>query len=576
MAYTIADGLRGEAGIDPYADPRSLEYRFRRPRYRMLRALIDRRRRAALTTLLVLVATALAVAAPAQADRRAPSPGGAGIGDRLFPTLGNGGYDVLNYQLNLRYATSDPSQPVHGDVVILARATQSLSRFNLDFGGASVGSVSVNHRQAAWTRDGEELVITPQQALPDHRKFVVVVSDFVAVPTEPDPSDFSTTAFFITPDGSATAPQPDFAHLIFPSNDHPRDKARYSFRIDTPSDVVAVTNGVLRSKRTHGDRTTWWYVQRQPMASELLQVAVGKYDLTARGRYRPLGDMFIDVEFGDERHQGVLRRDLTAPSLTAFLEDKLTLANGHLDYMTDWVGRYPFDAYGSFVVDAEIGFALETQTISIYDSRFFVDLPQGVWEPVMVHELAHEWFGNSVSPREWSDLWLNEGHASWYEFLFAEENGQLEEDTTFYPDPTGYATLEELMRAIYAHGDEWRAEFGPVARPVGPEALFSFQSYHGGALVLYALRQEIGHRAFERLEREWVSRNRYESVGTDDFIELASRVAGPDLSDFLEAWVYGTETPPMPGHPDWTVNPVQESAQTLRAPAALRALRPTP
>lgn len=143
------------------------------------------RRRAALTTLLVLVATALAVAAPAQADRRAPSPGSAGIGDRLFPTLGNGGYDVLNYQLNLRYATSDPSQPVHGDVVILARATQSLSRFNLDFGGESVGSVSVNHRQAAWTRDGEELVITPQEALPDHRKFVVVVSDFVAVPPSP-------------------------------------------------------------------------------------------------------------------------------------------------------------------------------------------------------------------------------------------------------------------------------------------------------------------------------------------------------------------------------------------------------
>ena len=154
------------------------------------------------------------LAAPAAST--AASPGGAGIGDRLFPTLGNGGYDVLNYQLNLRYATSDPSQPVHGDVVILARATQSLSRFNLDFGGASVGSVSVNYRQAAWTRDGEELVITPQQALPDHRLFVVVVSDFVAVPTEPDPSDFSTTAFFITPDGSATAPQPDFAHLIFP------------------------------------------------------------------------------------------------------------------------------------------------------------------------------------------------------------------------------------------------------------------------------------------------------------------------------------------------------------------------
>ena len=167
--------------------------------------------------------------------------------------------------LDLRYATSAPSQAIDGDVTIVARATQSLSRFNLDFAGASVGSVSVNHRSAAWTREGGELVITPKRALSRHRVFTVQVSDFVAAPTVPDPSDFTTAAFFITPDGSATAPQPDNAHRIFPSNDHPRDKASYSFRIDTPSDVVAVTNGVRVSKRTRGGRTDWLYVQRQPM-----------------------------------------------------------------------------------------------------------------------------------------------------------------------------------------------------------------------------------------------------------------------------------------------------------------------
>jgi aminopeptidase N len=512
------------------------------------------------TAVLALVAATLALTAPAQADRSqgSPSPGDAGIGDRLFPNLGNGGYDVLHYHLDLRYATGAPSQPIDGDVVIVARATQSLSRFNLDFAGASVGSVSVNHRRADWNRDGEELVITPQRSLRRGQVFVVVVSDFVAVPTVPDPSDSSTLAFFITPHGSATAPQPDLAHRIFPSNDHPRDKASYTFRVDTPDDIVAVTNGVLAWKRSRGDRTIWSYVQRQPMASELLQLGVGSYDLTARGR-----------------HRGVTRRDLTAPTLTAFLEDKITLANGHLDYMTDWLGRYPFDAYGSFVVDTELGFALETQTISLYDRVWFVDLTQGVWEPTMIHELTHEWFGNSVSPREWSDLWFNEGHASWYEFLFAEANGQLAEDTEGWPDETGYATLEELMRAIYAHGDEWRAEWGPVARPDGPDALFTFQSYHGGALVLYALRQEIGQEKFERLERELVRRHRNESIGTEDFIELASRVARRDLSGFLEDWLYGTTTPPMPGHPDWTVNPVGESVETLRAPARGGA-RPTP
>jgi aminopeptidase N len=131
------------------------------------------------------------------------------------------------------------------------------------------------------------------------------------------------------------------------------------------------------------------------------------------------------------------------------------------------------------------------------------------------------------------------------------------------------------MRAIYAHGDEWRQEFGPVAHPISGDAagLFNFQMYHGGALVLYALRQKIGARAFERLEREWVRRYRYESVRTAEFIALASRVAHRDVSGFLRDWLYGTTTPPMPGHPDWTVNPVEDQA-LARAMAPAPARRP--
>ena len=118
------------------------------------------------------------------------------------------------------------------------------------------------------------------------------------------------------------------------------------------------------------------------------------------------------------------------------------------------------------------------------------------------------------------------------------------------------------MRAVYAHGDEWRAQYGPVARPAGADTLFSLNVYHGGALVLYALRQVIGEHAFARLERAWAQRYRGRSASTAEFIALASRVARRDLTAFLEDWLYGTTTPPMPGHPDWTVNPVEEQAPT--------------
>jgi aminopeptidase N len=276
---------------------------------------------------------------------------------------------------------------------------------------------------------------------------------------------------------------------------------------------------------------------------------VGDYDFISRGS-----------------HHGVDVRDVTAPALTGLVGPLLAVEIDHIDWMQELVGRYPFDLYGSLVVDVELGFALETQTLSIFDRLWFTEFGRGVWDPTMLHELAHAWFGDSVAPNEWSDLWLNEGHASWYEFIYAEEFGFLEEDTEDYPNPTGYADLDDLMEAVYALGDQWRAAYGPVARPASADSLFSFNVYHGGALVLYALREEIGRAAFERLERIWVNRYRGESAGTADFIELASKVARRDLTGFLEEWLYGTTTPPMPNHPDWTVLPVEEAT-----PAALSA-----
>ena len=209
------------------------------------------------------------------------------------------------------------------------------------------------------------------------------------------------------------------------------------------------------------------------------------------------------------------------------------------------------------MVEADLGFALETQTLELMDTSWFRDFTQDTWDPTLLHELSHMWFGDSVAPYSWSDLWLNEGHASWYEFLYAEEKGFLEGDTEFYPDPTGYADFDDLMKAVYAHGDEWRAESGPVALPTSEDTLFDLQRYHGGALVLYALRQKIGDAAFQRIERAYVDRFSDRSVRTDDYIALAAQVSGrPDVVPFLRDWVYGTKTPPMPGHPDWTVNPV--------------------
>ena len=410
------------------------------------------------------------MAAPPSAFAFEPLPGAAGLGDRLFPTLGNGGYDIRHYDLDLRYATGAPSQSIDGTVTIVARATQDLSRFDLDFAGRSIGGVSVNGAAAGWTRAGEELVVTPRRPLRNHRWFVVRVHHFVASPTEPG-TDPLSTAFFIMPSGSATVLQPNFAHLVFPSNDHPSDKATFRFRFDVPAGITAVANGVPTGRRRHGSRAIWTYAERQPLATELVQLAVGTLDVTSQGR-----------------HRGILLRDVTEPTLTAVMRPKLALEPRQIDWMEDQVGRYPFDSYGSLVVEPRLSFALESQTLSIYDQSLFTERPQTVWEPVMVHELSHHWFGNSVSPAVWSDLWLNEGHATWYEQRFAAE--VLGSDfEAFIRTPT-----PPTARPAASLGHRRYPKFNNIA-------LFSPSVYEGGALVLLRPRQRIGASALAQPPR---------------------------------------------------------------------------
>ena len=512
----------------------------------------SRYRRRAATTIVAsaaLLLSTVAGAAGATAHGAPPSPGAAGIGDKLYPTLGNGGYDALHYDLGLRYATSAPSQGIDGTVTMVARATQSLSRFNLDFSGPGLGSVVVNGHPAAFSRVGEDIVITPAHPIAKGTTFITQVRHFTANPSVADPSQLLSTAFFITPDGSATAGQPNAMHSVYPSNDHPRDMASFTFRFDVPAGTTAVANGVLVDKRTRGGRSYWTYLQRQPMSTQLTQLAVGNYTVVQRGTAN-----------------GVPVRDVVPTRLVAEYDDKLPVEKAQIPWLEERVGRYPFDLYGSLVVDTRLGFALETQTLSLFDTPWFTDYPEGVWKPVMLHELSHMWFGDSVSPYEWSDIWQNEGHATWYEFLYAEENG-------FLADDVGFETFEGVMQRIYELGDIFRDRYGPVGQPASGDVydVFSAQSYYGGALVLYALRQEVGTATFERIERAWTQIYEGKVASTADFVALASRLAGRDLSGFLNEWLYGTTTPAMPGHPDWTVEPVPAPATLATAEARAAA-----
>ncbi|GAA2553037.1 M1 family metallopeptidase [Winogradskya consettensis] len=506
-------------------------------------ALIGKRLRVALVAGATVLVTVAGSVAPAYAAGSAPSPGAPGLGDRLYPLLGNGGYDVQNYDLSLTCKAKDPKQTVTGDVTLTAVATQGLSRFDLDFGGDSVRAVSVNGHRAAFSRSGGELVVTPRHALRKGSTFRVTVSGFAATPI-PANAD-SPVGFVSTADGTVLAGQPDTSHLLFPSNDHPRDKATYTITLTVPKGWTAVANGRHLRDRARGGYVSSSFRESQPMASELVQVVAGDFAVHTRPAVN-----------------GTPIRDVVPTRLAASLLPKLEAERSQLTWMESKVGRYPLENYGSLVIDANLGFALETQTLSLYDTGL-LGLPAYVLNPIMTHELAHQWFGDSVAPSAWSDVWQNEGHATWYELTYAAETGNLEQYT-------GAADLDAYFKDVYAAGDRYRARYGPVAHPLKADSIwdvFNPNVYDGGALALYALRQKVGNATFQRIERAWVSKYRGRSASTADFAALASKVSGQNLRGFLNDWLYGTTTPAMPGHPDWTVTPATAASPAAAAKA---------
>ncbi|KMS76292.1 zinc metalloprotease [Streptomyces viridochromogenes] len=486
-------------------------------------------------TAAALTAAPSALAAPTHtgtsAARTSGTPGPETLGDPVFPDLGNDGYRVAAYHLDFSYDAT--TRLVDATATLKIRTTQALTRFSLDALGLDIRAVRVGGRTATYEQVAEKLRITPARTLPA-KSSVTVCVEYSADPGR----DLPHTGWVATPDGFAAFPQPNSAHTVFPCNDHPSDKADFSFRLTVPGGVRGVATGLLvRTESLSGGRTAYTYRSREPIATELVQITVGDYVVKER-----------------QGPHGLPLRDVVPTARAAALEPALALTPGLVTWLEARLGAYPFETYGLLPCNTDVPepfafIGLETQTLTIYRPNYLLQEEKKIGSHMM-HELVHSYFGNSVSPATWADLWLNEGHADFYGLLYRYERG--------WPDSLGMTTLEARMKNTYAQGDQWRHNWGPVAAPNAVN-LFESQRYLGGVLVLYALRNLVGEQAFNALERAFLARYRNASASTEDYIAVASEVSGRDLSGFLRDWLYGTKTPRMPGHPDWTVTPVNPS-----------------
>jgi aminopeptidase N len=433
---------------------------------------------------------------------------------------GNSGYRVAHYDLELDYKIG-PNR-LAARAKITAVATEALSRFNLDLAGFKVGGVIVNGRAAKFTRRAEKLVVKPARPLPGDAEFTVEVR-YSGNP-RPIGGRWGDIGWDELTDGVLVASQPIGAPSWFPCNDHPADKASYRIALTTSSSYAVLATGDLVSRRAGASTTTWVYERREPTATYLISVQIGRYDDVVLVGGNRDGSYLLNIGRGGVTRAVPQRAGVPARLRTAFGHD-FARQPAMMTLFERLFGPYPFREYVVVVTDDELEDPIEAQGMAIFGANH-VD-GRRTFERLVAHELAHQWFGNSLTIGQWRHIWLNEGFATYAEWLWSEESGG--------PD-------------VDALAGEWRARLASLPGDLkisdpGAGNLFDVRVYKRGAVALHALRRHIGDEHFFGLLRSWATEHQHGTVTTEAFITHAEQHTGLSLRAFFTTWL---DTPALP------------------------------
>lgn len=462
------------------------------------------------TTLLPTVTTEQPIGQSPPACESAAGAEREGIGDSLFPKLGNSGYDALHYQLDL--GVDIKQKTISGTATIDARATRDLDGFNLDFVGLDISSITINGEPARFSRQEGELTISPRVGLRSGEQFTAVVSYRGTPQAKRGDSPFSGGWVWYE-GGVFVAGEPSSGSNWYPVNEHPCDKATYTLRVTVPKPYKVAANGLSTETQDNGPTTTFSHEVTHPVASYLITVNIA--------------DFVTDEQAGDPPVRNYFERPI-AERVDNYFESTPRM----IDFFSSVFGPYPFDVYGAVVIDKDLGFALETQTLSLFGTGMFSgpSQPGRGPEEVIAHELAHQWFGNSVSLERWQDIWLNEGFATYAQYLWLEHE-------------QGQGAFREQVSGLYGLADG--NDLGPPGI-LPANDLFNPSAYVRGALTLHALRIEIGDGPFFATLRAYADHYRYGNASTGDFIEVAEDQSGRDLDPLFNRWLYEEALPAIP------------------------------
>jgi aminopeptidase N len=457
----------------------------------------------------------------------APSPsdpftaGARTVGDRLFPAIGNGGYEVRHYDLALAY---DPvTDLLQGTATIDATALKNLSEFSLDLHAMPASSVLVDGRQATFKQQPGKLIVTPPEGLPLGRSFTTTVTYASPIVPYTDP-DGSSEGWVPTSDGAFVVNEPVGSMSWFPNNNVPTDKATYDLHVTVPGSLEVIGNGTLVSNTVGPDgKRTWHWREDSPMATYLVTATSGEFDVK---QATTTGTPQVPTWYGLDSSYN--------PAQKAAMQSRLDETPAILDFFTAFLSTpYPFSSAGGVIDRSNVGYALETQSKPMYAVNSGVD-PASPLSSTIAHELAHQWFGDDVSPATWSDIWLNEGPAEFFSWLWQERASGT-------PAPT----TSQQFDANYANpAMSWSVP--PAAPPTAADMFDGDAMYTRGAMVMEALRQIVGEEKFKIVLADYLAAHRYGHASTQQFIDLFESEGGKDpakLGVFFREWLYGTEKP---------------------------------
>ncbi|SEH01802.1 Peptidase family M1 [Nonomuraea solani] len=416
-----------------------------------------------------------------------------------FPGHGDHRYGVTHYDLRLAYRV--PANRIDGTARLTVAAAEPLGVLDLDLGRFRVAGVTVDGVRTRYTHGQGKLRLTLPRPLPAGARAGVEVR-YSGNPV-PVPSRWGGLGWEELTDGALVAGQPIGAPSWFPCNDRPDDKASYRISVTTASPYQVIANGVLVARRRGAGTTTWIYDQIEPMATYLASVQIGRYQLTDIDGIRLAHPARLATRV---RHDFGRQGEMMA-------------------LFGDHFGPYPFAGYTVVVADDDLDIPVEAQGMSIF-GRNHVDGVRGS-ERLIAHELAHQWFGNSLTVACWSDIWLQEGFATYAEWLWSEGSGGLSAD--------GHASRWHQRLALLPQ------DF--VLADPGPAVLFDDRVYKRGALTLHALRQALGDDVFFPALRDWTAGWRHGTVGTRDFAGHVQRYAAQPVGPLLSAWLHNKALP---------------------------------